>query len=274
MNTLLRQFSALILYALVLSISIGAQAIPTTEIIALRYASAETMVPALQPFLNANEGISAYGNQLILRAEPERLPVLRQLVQDLDRRPARLRISVANAGSQFSSERGFEASGRLRTGPGEVIIGEGGNTQTRIIRRETRGANDGVRQITASEGYPVLIHSGQSIPLRSTATNAWGQTVEQTTYRDAVTGFYATVRLNGNIATITLSTRDDRVNPANPQVIDIQRAESVVSAPLGEWITFGELGDLENTQNRDIGRRTTTRRADQQSIRIMVERLD
>lgn len=259
---------------LLCSLAASLQAAPVTEIVPLRHGSAESMVPALQPFLDAGEGVSAYGNQLILRAEPDRLPGLKQLVQDLDRRPARLRINVANAGSSFASERGFEASGRIRTGPGEIIVGEGGNTQTRIIRRETRGASDGVRQITASEGHPVLIQTGQSVPLRTTTINAWGQPVEQTSYRDALSGFYATVRLSGNIATITLNTRDDRVNAADSSIIDLQRTESVLSAPLGQWVTVGQIGDVESGRDGDLGRRTTTRRHDQQTIRLMVERLD
>jgi hypothetical protein len=268
------RLSGLLTVLLLCGLATSLQAAPVTEIVPLRHASADSMVSALQPFLDADEGISAYGNQLILRAEPGRLPALRQLVQDLDRRPARLRISVANAGSSFATESGFEASGRIRTGPGEIIVGEGGSTQTRIIRRETRGASDGVRQITASEGHPVLIQTGQSIPLRSTTINAWGHPVEQTTYRDALSGFYATVRLSGDIATITINTRDDRVNAGNNNVIDLQRTESVVSAPLGQWVTIGQIDDLDSIRGADLNRRMTTRRQGQQTIRLMVERLD
>ena len=86
-------------------------------------------------------------------------------------------------------------------------------------------------------------------------------------------GFYATVRLNGDLATITLSANNDRLHPASKDVIDVQRTDTVVTARLGEWVTVGGVDDAESRQDRGLGRRTTTRSAQQQSIRLMVERL-
>src|SRR5690606_4065912 len=140
-------------------------------------------------------------NQLIIRAEPERLQEIRALLSDLDRRPTRLRISVANADTGAASEQGYQIDGRIRTGTGtgDIVVGQprGGN-QARIIRRETSHADDGVRVIVANEGYPVLIQTGQSIPLTTTTTSIYGQVMQQTEYHDVTSGFYATVRLNGD----------------------------------------------------------------------------
>ena len=250
-------------------------AAPRTEVIPLNYGLAENLLPAIQPLLRPDERASAYGNQLIIRAEPERLQEIRVLLDDLDRRPARLRISVANAGSSSGSQRGYRVDGRLRTGAGDLEIGHPGRgNQARIIRRETTGSDDGVRTIMANEGYPVLIQSGQSIPLESTTSTIHGQVMQQTQYHDVTSGFYATVRLNGDRATITLSTNHDRTRAAGNDVIDVQRTDTVVTAPLGEWVTIGGVDDLASGQSRDIGRRITTGSTMQQSIRVMVERLD
>ena len=250
-------------------------AAPRTEVIPLNYGLAENLLPAIQPLLRPDERASAYGNQLIIRAEPERLQEIRVLLDDLDRRPARLRISVANAGSSSGSQRGYRLDGRIRTGAGDLEIGHPGRgSQARIIRRETTGSEDGVRTIMANEGYPVLIQSGQSIPLESTTSTIHGQVMQQTQYHDVTSGFYATVRLNGDRATITLSTNHDRTRAAGNDVIDVQRTDTVVTAPLGEWVTIGGVDDLASGQSRDIGRRITTGSTTQQSIRVMVERLD
>jgi len=248
------------------------QAAPQTEVLTLGYNMAESVIPALQPMLRDDERVSAYGNQLIVRAEPERMQEIRALVAELDRKPARLRISVANSGTTSGSERGFEVNSRFDTGVGDIVVGDGSN-QTRIIRRETRGESDGVRRITASEGYPVLIQSGQSVPLTTTTTDAYGRVVQQTQYRNVTQGFYATVRLNGNLATITLSANNDRLNRNNNEVIDVQQTDTVVTGRVGEWITVGGLGDTARSNDGDIGRRLSTRSSDQGSIRLMVERL-
>lgn len=252
-----------------------AGAAPRTEVIPLDYGMAADLLPAVQPLLREDERASAYGNQLIIRAEPERLQEIRALLTDLDRRPAQLRISVANTGTSTGRQSGYRVDGRIQTGGGDVVVGQprGGN-QTRIIRRETTGANDGVRTILANEGYPVLIQTGQSIPLTTSSTNVYGQTMRQTQYHDVTSGFYATVRLHGDRATITLSANNDHLSASGQDVIDVQRTDTVVSARLGEWVTVGGVDDFDNHQDRDIGRRMATRSAQQQSIRLMVERAD
>lgn len=257
---------------LALAMSGPLQAAPQTEIFTLGYSMADSMIPAIQPMLREDERVSAYGNQLIVRAEPERLEEIRTLLANLDRKPAQLRISVASSGSAVSSDRGFQINSRVETAAGDIVVGDGSN-QTRIIRRETRGQNDGVRRLTASEGYPVLIQSGQSVPLTSTATDMYGRVVQQTQYRNVTQGFYATVRLNGDQATITLSANNDRLNPNDSRIIDVQQADTVVTGRVGEWISIGGLGDTARSNDTDIGRRTTTRNQNDSSIRLMVERL-
>ncbi|SDS31473.1 type II and III secretion system protein [Halopseudomonas litoralis] len=255
--------------------SLQLAAAPRTEVIPLGYSMAEDMVPVIQPMLRADERVSAYGNQLIIRAEPERLQEIRVLLADLDRQPAKLRITVSNAGSALGTQSGYRLDGRLETGSGDIVVGHArGNNQARIIRRETRGASDGARVITANEGYPVLIQTGQRVPLTSTSTNIYGQVVNQTEYHDVTSGFYATVRLSGDVATISLSANNDRMHPAGNDVIDVQRTDTVVTARLGEWVTIGGFDDTESQRRRDIGRRTTTRSSQQQSVRLMIERLD
>lgn len=250
-------------------------AAPRTEVIPLGYSLAEDMIPALQPMLRADERVSAYGNQLIIRAEPERLQEIRVLLADLDRQPAQLRITVSNAGSTLGDQSGYRVNGRLQTGPGDIVVGHPrGNNQARIIRRETRGASDGTRVVTANEGHPVLIQTGQRVPLTNTSTNIYGQVVNQTEYHDVTSGFYATVRLNGDLATISLSTNNDRMHAAGNEVIDVQQTDTVVTARLGEWVTIGGFDDTANQRSRDIGRRTTTRSSQQQSLRLMVERIN
>ncbi|MEH6566730.1 MAG: secretin N-terminal domain-containing protein [Halopseudomonas sp.] len=252
-----------------------ANAAPTTEVVPLGYNMAEDVIPALQPMLRSDERVSAYGNQLLIRAEPARIVEIKSLLNQIDKQPSRLLISVSSSGGSSGVERGYQVDGRIQTGPADIIVGNPSNgNQARIINRETRSANDGVRQITANEGYPVLIQSGQSVPLTTRTTDAYGRIVEQTQYRDVTQGFYATVRLNGDRATITLSANNNRINRSHQDVIDVQRTDTVVTAQLGEWVTVGGLDDAGRGSDGDIGRRISTQSQSSGSVRLKVERLN
>lgn len=255
--------------------SASVQAAPTTEVFNLGYSMAQDLLPAIEPMLRDDERVSAYGNQLIVRAEPARLAEIRALLSELDRQPAQLRISVASAGAVIGNENGYQVDGRIGVGPAEIVVGDPRNgNQARVIQRSTRGQNDGLRQITANEGYPVLIQSGQSVPLQSYTTDAYGRIIEGSQYRDVTQGFYATVRLSGDLATITLSANNNSVNRNDSRVINVQQTDTVVTARLGEWITVGGIGDSEASSSSDIGRSTRTRSQSDSSIRLKVERLN
>lgn len=264
----MNRFPALLLFC---CLSCPALATPTTEVINLGYSMADSMVPAIQPLLREGERVSAYGNQLIIRAEPKRMEEIRALIAELDRQPAKLMISVASTGDAITDQQGYQVDGRF----GDIVVGDPrSGTQTRIIRRSTRGQNDGLRQITASEGYPVLIQTGQSVPLQSYTTDVYGRVIEGTQYRDVTQGFYATVRVNGDIATISLSANNDRINRNDRRIIDVQQTDTVLTARLGEWVTVGGIGDSERSNDRDIGRRTSTRSQNDGTVRIKIDRVN
>ena len=253
--------------------SVSVQAAPTTEIFSLGYNMAENMIPAVQPMLRDDERVSAYGNQLIVRAEPERLEEIRALINELDRQPSRLLISVSNSGELLSNDSGYQVDGRFDTGPADIVVGDPRNgNQARVIRRSTRGQNDGVRQVTANEGYPVLIQTGQSVPLHSTTTDVYGRVIENTEYRDVTQGFYATVRLNGDLATITLSANNNSVNRSDNRIVDVQQTDTVVTARLGEWVTVGGVADSARSSGTDIGRRISTSSQNDSNVRLKVDR--
>ncbi|SDR83417.1 type II/III secretion system short domain-containing protein [Halopseudomonas sabulinigri] len=252
-----------------------ANATPTTEVVSLGYNMAEDVIPALQPMLRSDERVSAYGNQLLIRAEPARIVEIKALLNQIDKQPSRLLISVSDSGGSSGVQQGYRVDGRIDTGPADIIVGNPRNgNQARIINRQTRSANDGVRQITANEGYPVLIQSGQSVPLTTRTTDAYGRVVEQTQYQDVTQGFYATVRLNGDMATITLSANNNRLNRNRQDVIDVQRTDTVVTARLGQWVTVGGLNESGSGNNADIGRRISTQSNSSGTVRLMVERLN
>jgi hypothetical protein len=74
----------------------------------------------------------------------------------------------------------------------------------------------------------------------TTVTPGWnGPVVQQTTqYRDASTGFYATVRINGDRVTLDISPRQQEFR-GRSDVVATQGAATTVAGRLGEWIPIG-----------------------------------
>lgn len=253
----------------------AAGAAPTTDIVPLNYALADSVIPAIEPLLEGDERVSAYGNKVIIRAEPARIKQIRALLADLDHQPGKLRITVRNTGSAGAEQSGYRLDGRVKTQAGDIVVGHPRrHNQARVTRRDTQDANDGTHVIMANEGYPVLIQTGQRVPLTSTSTNIYGQVLQQTDYHDVTAGFYATVRINGDVATMDISANNDRMQQRGDQAIDVQRTDTVVTARLGEWVTIGGLDDNANSTDRDIGRRTTTRSHQQHRVQVKIEQLD
>ncbi|MBU5205986.1 hypothetical protein KQH94_18515, partial [Vibrio cholerae] len=88
------------------------------------------LLPVAQNFIGKDGTVSAYGNQLIVNAEPAKIEALRALLGQLDTPAKRLLITVdTNENNQQNS----------------------GDSQTRIISYGTASRDGGVQQIQASE---------------------------------------------------------------------------------------------------------------------------
>ncbi|OGT88506.1 MAG: hypothetical protein A2514_02480 [Gammaproteobacteria bacterium RIFOXYD12_FULL_61_37] len=182
------------------------------EIIKLRSNLPEELLPSIQPLLGPGENISAAHNMLLLRAAPERIEEIRQVIDQLDRPPRKLLITV-------------------RRGAAEITRGEGFTS------------SDGDQRIQTLEGRPAFIHSGSSIavPERTTTLRGGAVITQRTTgYRDALQGFYVVPRVVSDQVTLEIHQQYDQPG-GRRGTIQTQRADSVVSGRLGQWIGLGGI---------------------------------
>lgn len=263
------------LAALLLTLSLPLQA--ATELIPLGYRSADEVLPVVQSVLDGQGKVSAYGNQLVINAEPEKIEEIRDLLKQLDTAPRRLLISVDTSENGYQDSSGYSVNGSASAGDVEVIAGRGevhGRDQVRIIRRSTDSRSGGTQQIQATEGYPALIQVGQSVPLTNTSVGPYGQVYQNTQYRNVTQGFYVTASLTGDTVHVSISSNNDRVNQSRPEVIDVQSTDTRVSGRLGEWIPLGGVSEQSQGDDRDFLRRHTTQGSNDMHMRIKVEALD
>ncbi|QJP96318.1 secretin N-terminal domain-containing protein [Pseudomonas fluorescens] len=224
-----------------------------TEIVPLKYHTSADMLPVAQDFIGKDGQVSAYGNQLIVKAEPDKIQELKALLTQLDTAPKRLLITVdTNENNQQNT----------------------GDQQTRIIDYSTASRDGGIQQVQASEGAPALIQVGQSVPITSSQSNSWGDYSSQTQYRNVTQGFYVTASVTGDTVHLSISTNRDRMSQERPDVVNVQSTDTTVTGRLGEWITLAGVNRETQADKQGLARSYSTQGRDDMTLRVKVDTLD
>lgn len=240
-----------LLTALVMTVSACAMA--ATEVVNLNNRTSADLLPVAQNFIGKDGTVSAYGNQLIVNAEPARIEGLRALLGQLDTPAKRLLITVdTNENNQQNS----------------------GDSQTRIISYGTASRDGGVQQIQASEGVPALIQVGQSVPLTTTQQDSYGRLQNQTQYRNVTQGFYVTASVTGETVHLAISTNRDRMSQKRPDVVNVQSTDTTVSGRLGEWIPLAGINRETQADKSSTTRSYSTQGRDDLTLRVKVDTLN
>jgi hypothetical protein len=261
-----------LLGALLLGCSVSLSA--ATEVIPLSFRTADEVLGVVQSVLGNEGKVNAYGNQLIVNAEPAKIAEVRALLQQLDTEPRRLLISVDTNESGYQTDRGYRADGSISAGNAEVQVGQGesnGRDQVRIIRRSTDSRSGGTQQVQATEGYPALIQVGQSVPLTTRSRDYYGQPYSNTQYRDVTRGFYVTASLSGELVHINISSNRDRLSQTQPGAIDVQSTDTRVSGRVGEWISIGAINEQNQGEQSDFLQQRSTQGREDMTIRVKVD---
>jgi len=237
-----------------------------TEVIQLRYRTAEQVLPVLQPLVEKGGTLSAMNSRLIVRTTPDNLAELKDVLAQIDTMPRRLMISVRQDADVERSARGGEISGRVEIGD-EVVISSSGkptppgaSVQSNDVRAKVY-SSEGQRgerisqQVQVVDGGQALIRVGQSTPIRS---RRWVDTpngrrlTEVIEYREVDAGFVVTPRVVGEQVTLDISTSGDRMQGSPTGPAQVQRVQTSVAGRLGEWIEIAGIGEEAVRQDSEI----------------------
>ena len=268
----------LLLSVLLLCCAVPALADYPLTIIELKGRTVEEMIPIIRPLVEPDGAVTGMQNQLIIRAAPEKVAEIRQLLEKLDHPPRQLMIYVRQGAATTASDSQLQADVNAMVGKdAKVIVGQKGPEGVRVYARSagTRSDLDATQQIRTVEGKAAFIASGQSVPIEEQTTYAAGGVLHHqttTTYHDATTGFYVIPRLVGDRVTLEISPHMERPG-AHFGEYEIQQAHTVVSGRLGEWITVGGTTQTGGTEQSDILRSASTRGREDRTIQLLVEEI-
>lgn len=260
-------------WTMLLSLAMSAPAVKADiEVIALRYRSAEQVIPMLQLLVEPGGALTGMQNQLVIRASPNNIADLRRVLVTIDSRPRQLKISVRQGAEGAASDRAAAVSGALSSGGG-------GSVQGRIVSSQDASDSRVTQTLQVLEGNVAVIQVGTSQPVPNrvvTRTPSGGVVItDATAYRDVTTGFSVLPRISGERITLEINPQRDTVNAnAGPVgAVNVQRASTVVSGRLGEWIELGGMSQTETRSGSAILSSSSASRSDNRSIWVKVEEL-
>ncbi len=246
------------------------------EVIKLKYRTAEQVIPVLKPLLAKDGTLSGLQYQLLIRTTPASLADMKKALETIDAVPRRLLITVRQDAALENDRRSASLSGRPPEGNETVVAAGASVASTRSL-----SSDNNTQTLQMLEGGSAFIRTGQSVPAiapqQSFARTApggrvVGQAVVAPEYREVMSGFHATARLDGDRVMLEISPQRD--TPANPEQnlapgsINMQRASTTVHGRLGEWIEIG--GVSQGLLNRQSGVLGNTRELSGENRRILI----
>jgi hypothetical protein len=261
------------------------------EVIPLRHRNAEEVLPIIRPLLDQDGVASGMNYQLILRTSPRNLAEIKELLESVDIKPRRLRITVMQdvdgetarrcTGASGSTGAGRDARIGVRgcgSGGGLTVEAAHGRDAVRVQMNEERASqgDSKVQQILVMEGARALVNTGLSVPVmqRQVLRSLRGSRVEESTqYREVSSGFYVLPRVSGERVTLEIRMQDEAAAPApgNPPAIYTHQMATTVSGRLGEWLELGDASQQGGAEFSGLAARDSSNRHERRSVLLKVE---
>jgi type II secretory pathway component GspD/PulD (secretin) len=247
------------LFLILLLVCTSAFAETEFKIFTLQHRFANDLLPMIDPMVGADGTANGIDNQLIVRAQPQRMRDIEALVAKLDAARTNRKITVSTSNNVRSQREGVEVSGNVKKS--RVLIGN--NTRmpnstrpdnTRIdIENSTRNTRQNSNQfINVLDGERAFIKVGQLVPFTQewvTITRRYIQVDRFTDWREVTTGFAVRPRTIGNEVELEITPRIARLNGQG--FIDFEELTTVIRTNLGSWVDIG--GTMQN--NDEVSRK-------------------
>ncbi|HEY6643811.1 secretin N-terminal domain-containing protein [Povalibacter sp.] len=234
------------------------------EIIDLHYRTAPEVIPVLQPLVEPGGALSGTDYKLFVRASPANVAQIRRALEQIDRQPRSLLVSVRRATRQAIERESAEAA---------VVIGNrGSGAALRATDAASQANGSSISSVHVLEGASAFVSTGRSIPL-VTAVVAGGRKPwvgASTSHSEVNTGFIVTPRVSAQRVTLDIEQRAEQVG-ANNQSIETQRISTQASGAIGEWISLGGVSESTRSQSSGILSRSYATQSDDLEVWVRVE---
>jgi len=251
------------------------------KMITLQHRFAQELVPIVAPMVGDDGNASAIDNHLVIRASPERMQAIEELVAKLDTARRNMRITVAHEDMQSGNQQNIGASGNVRIGQGRVIVqrrmpGDGlpeSDVNIDLDQREYSRAQQGTEFVNVAEGERAFIRVGQRVPYTQqwvVLTQSYAQHIRNTGFQDITTGFAVRPRSLGDQVEVEITPRIAGQMGAGG-VVDFEELSTVVMVRPGEWLDIGGTMQSRDDVSRAILNSQSASRSGYSRLMIRVD---
>jgi type II secretory pathway component GspD/PulD (secretin) len=234
------------------------------QVIDLKYRTAPEVIPVLQPLLEQGGVLTGQDYKLFVRTSAANLQQLRAALEQIDRKPNQLLVSVRRSTQQEIDRERAQASA--------AVSNRGAAVSVNATNSNARDRNDNVSSVQVIEGNSAMISSGSDVPIVTAAAVRGGRRPfagAVTEYRNLSSGFLVTPRVNGTLVVLDIEQQDERVVNGTVQS---QHLTTQASGPLGEWIRLGGVSETAASQQSGILSRQYSTQSDSREVWVKVER--
>jgi type II secretory pathway component GspD/PulD (secretin) len=233
-----------------LFIAWGVHAQQALELISLRHASAEQVLPVLRPLVEPGGVLTAHSGQLVVRASQANIAEIRRALEAIDRPRRRLEIVVRFDDDRSLERESVQARGSIGHRRSHVEIG--------AEAALSRGGERSDQRLQVLEGGRAVIATGAARPFvqRQAIRTPAGVVAQETiVMQEAMTGVEVTPRLAGDSVTLDVAQRSESFGRESAAFGAVRAQDLVtsVSGRLGEWIELGSIAAAERSAEQGIG---------------------
>lgn len=262
---------------LLLQYSLTALAATEFKIIDLQHRFVEDVLPIIQPLVGNDGAATGMQNHLIIRASPEKMIEIEQIISALDVARQNLKITVSHQNNLQTADDNVAVTGRKRIG--NVTIGTRkfpknapDGVQLDIESNQNNLSSNGNQFINVIDGERAYIKVGQSVPYTQewvTITRRYISVQKTTEFVDVSTGFSVRPRSIGNQIELEITPRIAQLN--QNKYVDFDELTTIVRVNRGEWLDLGSKMQQKDEVSRAILSRSNNQQSQSNSLSIRVE---
>jgi hypothetical protein len=225
------------------------------KIITLQHRFASDLLPVITPMVGAEGTATGIDNQLILRASPERMREIEQVVNNLDAARVNRRITIKSNQVSQSQQQTIDAEGNIKRG--NVTIRNSrripSNSGRVTLDDSSQHASHNLTQfINVIDGERGFIRVGQIVPYSEdwiAITRQYISVYRSTDWREISTGFTVRTRTIGNQVEVEITPRIASMNGQG--FVDFESLSTTLHTTLGTWLDIA--GTMQN--NDEVSRK-------------------
>ena len=267
------------LLLILLLMSCSAFAETEFKIITLQHVFASDLLPIIAPMVGEDGAANGINNQVIVRANPERMREIEATVASLDVARVNRKITVKSSNYVQSQQKRTEATGAVKIG--KVIVANDrratpNSGRVDIERNSSDSSQNSNQFVNVLDGERAFIKVGQIVPFTQewvTITRRYIQVDKTTDWHEITTGFAVRPRTIGDASNkqveLEITPRIAKLN--NQGFIDFEDLKTIVNVKLGDWVDIGGTMQTNDDVSRKILGAQSVSSQQQSSLVIKVE---